>query len=377
MRNLLLFVCSIVGATLFASPKVSGLSVKPIAPLGLAIDYNVSGATNGGYLSVSMTVNGTNCVAKSLTGATNCVDGAHRVYWNMAKDGITLEKADVSVEVKYTAGVGAPYCVIDLSKGSSAESYPVTYFFADSSEEFNTNEYKTTKLVLKRVEAGEFVMGDDQTTPIAADHKVTLTKPFYMGLFEVTQKQWYQVMGENPSYFPGDTNPVECVSYEMIRGNSEGTKWPATNSVDSTSFLGKLRAKTGIDFDLPTEAQWEYTCRAGTKTTYSYGDSANGNYMWYNNGSWNLPREVGTKLPNPWGFYDMHGNVYEWCLDWYADALTYGTDPKGASSGSKRVYRSACASDKAPNCTSSYRDSYDPNFAINLGGGIRLSRTLP
>jgi formylglycine-generating enzyme required for sulfatase activity len=368
MRKLLLLVCSIVGATLFAAPKVTGLSVTPIAPLGLALDYNVSGAENGGYLCVSMSVNGTNCVAKALTGATNCVDGAHRVYWNMAKDGITLEKADISVEVKYVAGVGARYCVIDLSGDSTAESYPVTYFFAEAtepSEAFNTNEYKTAKLVLKRVDAGEFFMGEDQTSPDA--NKVIFTKPFYMGLFEVTQKQWKLVMGENenPSYFPGDTNPVEQVSYDMIRGSSEGANWPKTNSVDATSFLGKLRARTGIDFDLPTEAQWEYTCRAGTTTTYSYDGGANGDYMWYDGNSSNSSHEVGTKKMNPWGFYDMHGNVWEWCLDWYA-----------SSSGSGRVCRGGGFYSGEKYCTSfcwTYFSPSDKDFAI----GFRLYRPLP
>ena len=385
MRRFVLFVCSIIGMTLFAVPKVSGLKVTSIAPMGLALDYNVSGAEKGCYLSVSMTVDGTTYHAKSLTGATNCVDGAHRVYWNMAKDGITVEKADISVEVKYTAGVGARYCVIDLSGDSTAESYPVTYFFAEAtepSEGFNTNEYKTAKLVLKRVDAGSFIMGDDQTTPDALPgHKVTLTKPFYMGLFEVTQKQWELVMGEKPSsYFPADTNPVECVSYDMIRGSSEGSKWPATNSVDATSFLGKLREKTGIDFDLPTEAQWEYTCRAGTNTAYSCGDSANGDYMWYgvDYNSGGTTHEVGTKKMNPWGFYDMHGNVGEWCLDWYVNrSLQYGEDPKGLSSGEGRVYRGGNFYSSETYCTSFFRNYESPSTRDNSAIGFRLSSPLP
>jgi formylglycine-generating enzyme required for sulfatase activity len=387
VRRFLLFVCSIIGMTVFAVPKVSGLRVTSIAPLGLALDYTVSGTTDDGkgcYLSVSMTVDGTTYVAESLTGATNCLDGAHRVYWNMAKDGITVEKADISVEVKYTAGVGARYCVVDLAGGSTAESYPVTYCFAEDvepSEGFNTNEYKAAKLVLKRVDAGEFVMGDDQVTPDALkNHKVTLTKPFYMGLFEVTQKQWELVMGEKPSYFQGDTNPVECVSYDMIRGSSEGARWPATNSVDATSFLGKLREKTGIDFDLPTEAQWEYTCRAGTNTAYSCGDSANGDYMWYgvDYASGGTTHEVGTKKMNPWGFYDMHGNVWEWCLDWYVDrSLPYGEDPKGLSSGSGRVCRGGGFQSSESYCTSYFRNYFDPSTSDYFEIGFRLYRPLP
>ena len=367
MRKLLLFVCSIVGVTLFAAPKISDLKVTSIAPMGLAIDYTVSGATNGCYLSVSMTGNGTNYVAKTLTGATNCVDGAHRVYWNMAKDEITSVGADISVKVKYAVGVGALYCVIDLAGGSTAASYPVTYLNAEPSGGFNTTEYKTTKLVLKRVDPGKFKMGNSTD--------VTLTKAFYMGLYEVTQKQWVLVKGSNPSWFSGETKPVENVSYNDIRGSSEGAKWPATNSVDATSFLGKLRAKTGIDFDLPTEAQWEYTCRAGTTTTYSFVDSAAGDYMWFLNNSSGLTHEVGTKKANPWGFYDMHGNVFEWCLDWDASLLG-GEDPKGSSSGLYRMNRGGSCLHRASSCTSSCRVSHRPDQTDN-GRGFRLSRTLP
>ena len=381
MRRLLLFVCSIIGAALFATPVIRDLKVTPVEPLGLAIDYNISGATEddaGRYrLKMSVFVYGKNYLAKTLTGATNCVNGAHRVYWNMAKDGITLGEADLDVTVTYKEE--PLYCVIDLSKGSSAVSYPVIYLNAPPDGGFNTTEYKTTKLVLKRVDPGTFTMGhsdEDDNQP----HTVTLTKPFYMGLYEVTQKQWEFVMGSNPcsstSYGKGNAYPVHYVSYNMIRGSSEGAKWPAANSVDSTSFLGKLRAKTGIDFDLPTEAQWEYTCRAGTTTTYSYGDSANGNYMWYADNSSSKTHEVGTKKANPWGFYDMHGNVWEWCLDWYNSSLSGGEDPVGSSSGSRRVLRGGSWFIDASRCTSSSLGYNYPSIDNN-DHGFRLSRTLP
>jgi formylglycine-generating enzyme required for sulfatase activity len=379
MRRLLLFACAIIGVTLFAAPEVSDLKVTPIEPIGLAIDYTVSGATDDGkgcYLSVSMSVDGTTYVAKSLTGATNCVNGAHRVYWNVAKDGITLGEADLDVTVNYDIPL---YCVIDLTKGSSAASYPVIYLNAPPSSGFNTTEYKTTKLVLKRVDAGTFTMGDSDESD-NQPHTVTLTKPFYMGLYEVTQKQWELVMGSNPcsstSYGKGDAYPVHYVSYNDIRGSSEGAKWPTTNSVDATSFLGKLRARTGLDFDLPTEAQWEYTCRAGTTTTYSHDDSEKGNYMWYWDNSSDGTKVVGTKKANPWGFYDMHGNVWEWCLDWYNSSLSGGEDPVGSSSGSGRVERGGSWGDNASSCTSSSRDYYGPSY-YDIIFGFRLSRTLP
>ena len=161
----------------------------------------------------------------------------------------------------------------------------------------------------------------------------------------------------------------------MIRGSSAGAGWPSSSAVDASSFLGKLRARTGLDFDLPTEAQWEYACRAGTTTTYSYGDSANRSYMWYSSNSSSKSHEVGTKSPNPWGLYDMHGNVWEWCLDWYASSLTGGTDPKGSSSGSCRVIRGGGWSYDAYNCTSSSRNYCDPSGKGSIYG-FRLVRTL-
>lgn len=356
----------------FAVPTVSDLKVTPVAPWGLALEYTVSGAVAGDAdmpLMVMAASDGKVYTAKNLTGDTAWSNGAHRIYWNMAKDGITAEVENGSVTVSYWL----KYCVIDLSAGAKAASYPVAYLNAEPSGGFNETAYKTTKLVLKCLPAGTFIMGENQADE---SHRVTLTKPFYMGLFEVTQKQWSLVMGGNPSNFKGDARPVEKVSYNMIRGSSEGAKWPASNAVDASSFLGRLRARTGIDFDLPTEAQWEYVCRAGTTTTYSYGDTANGDYMWYSYNSGSQTHEVGTKKPNPWGFYDLHGNVWEWCLD-EIGALAYGTDPKGGSSSfSSRMERGGGWDHSAYYCTSSTRYGYDPSSEIHYDG-FRLVRILP
>ena len=354
----------------FAVPTVSDLKVTPIAPWGLALEYTVSGAVAGDAdmpLMVTAASDGKVYTAKSLTGDTAWSNGAHRVAWNMAKDGITATVANGTVSV---VSYCPRYCVIDLSGGANATNYPVSYLDAEPSGGFNTLEYKTTKLVLKRVAAGTYIMGIYQTNEA---HRVTLSKPFYMGLFEVTQKQWSLVKGSNPSNFEGDARPVAEVSYNMIRGSSEGAKWPASNAVDASSFLGKLRTRTGLVFDLPTEAQWEYVCRAGTTTIYSYGDTENRDYMWCSSGyssSSYLPCEVGTKKPNPWGFYDLHGNVWEWCLDWYGDRylLSYGTDPNGSSSGSCRVYRGGGCNSGAIYCTSSDRNYYGPSHGSDYLG---------
>ena len=181
-------------------------------------------------------------------------------------------------------------------------------------------------------------------------------------------------MGTNPSKFSGDTLPVEQVSYNAIRGSSNGAKWPSSSAVDSSSFMGKLRSRTGLDFDLPTEAQWEFACRAGTTTTYSYGNSANGNYMWYADNSSLKTHPVGSKNANPWGLYDMHGHECEWCLDWHG-TLVYGTDPKGPYSGSSRMARGGALNNMDTACTSSIRFNYDPSVTGKTIG-FRLVRTL-
>lgn len=276
------------------------------------------------------------------------------------------------------------YCVIDLSAGANASSYPVTYIpkapEGTFSGGYGQDTYRTTKLVLKRIEAGSFIMGDDQTDE---KHRVTLTKPFYIGLFEVTEKQFLLVMGGDDISSFYYTQPVEA-SYNSIRGASKGAKWPESNSVDSSSFLGKLRARTGLDFDLPTEAQWEYACRAGTTTKYSYGNDSDGKYMWYDANAIDKirdvgrKRDVGKKRPNAWGLYDMHGNVYEWCLDWFMWWLPYGTDPQGFETSCKypgeRVRRGGAWFVPFKYCTSDHRHCLNPNEKKNTG--FRLALTV-
>ena len=391
MKKLVLLFSAALALSAFAAPTISDLKVTPIEPLGLAIDYTVSDATTNDFirsLEVSFTTNGVAVVAKSLIGETACVNGSHRVYWNVAKDGISLDATNVSVKVAYNHVPleGAQYCVIDLSGGPNAKSYPVFYLETPPDGGFNVPEYKTNKLVLRHAE-------DESTVRIVRwlghtnesdnqPHAVTLTQLFYLGLFEVTQKQWELVMGTNPSSFTTDgaMKPVDGVTYDMIRGSKEGSSWPTTNSVDATSFLGKLRARTGLDFDLPTEAQWECMCRAGSLSVYSYGDSVDGSYMWYAVNSKSMTHEVGTRKPNKQGFYDMEGNVWEWCLDGYEATLTTGTDPKGATSAAGgRVGRGGCWGNGAAACTASSRNNWNPSTNRYYSGtsGFRLARTLP
>ena len=377
-------VATITSYTAVAAPTITSVTAQQRYPWNGKVDisYTVTGdiAAEAKQKAVltSLKVTAQDKVANKtytatkLSGDMALTAGTHKFVWDMNAEGLTFNSSNVVFNVSCET-TPATYCVIDLSAGANATSYPVTYLAEPPSGGFNVEAYKTTKLVLRRIEAGTFIMGEDQNDE---SHRVTLIKPFFCGLFEVTQKQYTLIMGSNPSNFSGDTLPVEKVSYNnMIRGSSNGANWPLSSAVDSSSFMGKLRARTGLDFDLPTEAQWEYACRAGTTTTYSYGNSANGNYMWYADNSSSQTHPVGSKSANPWGLYDMHGNVYEWCLDWHGN-LAYGTDPKGSSSGSHRVARGGSWFSNADRCTSSFRGFYTPSYE-SYGYGFRLVRPLP
>lgn len=195
---------------------------------------------------------------------------------------------------------------------------------------FSINLGDGAKMEMALIPSGEFQMGspeaewgrDSDEGPI---HRVRITRPFYLGVYEVTQQQYEQVMGSNPSYLKGATLPVEQVSW-----------------TEALEFCRRLSAKEGREYRLPTEAQWEYACRAGATTRYWFGDSDPllAQYAWYDSNSERSTHPVGEKSPNAFGLYDMHGSVCEWCADWHAFYPNSPVDdPTGATSGLRRVYR--------------------------------------
>ena len=332
------------------------MTVTTTSDATLALDFVVSGATDyaADYLICVTATNGeTVTKATTLSGATNCVNGAHRVYWDIKTDNYTHDaNATIAITFKPIA-----YYVIDLAEGTKkGATYPVTCYTEEVEGGFNKDEYKTSKLVLKRVEAGLFEMG-------TTSNLVAITKAFYMGLFEVTQKQWNLVTGTN--HIDGVTEyvsqasltdkvPEIDVSYEEVRGSGM--------EIDEGSFLDLLRKRSGINFDLPTEAQWEYTYRAGTTSTYYWGDEADLKYLWCKDNSLNADKtsfslhNVGTTITNAWGFYDMAGSISEICADYYADPMTtIGIDPTGPTEGTAHVHRNGGIFSEASGCTATTR----------------------
>ncbi|MEW6238721.1 MAG: formylglycine-generating enzyme family protein [Candidatus Omnitrophota bacterium] len=262
-------------------------------------------------------------------------------------------------------------CGQDLP-GRSGDYFKAAVTAYDSSENITINipglpsGAKPLEIVL--IPAGTFTMGSPNGEPgrntnEGPQHQVTITKPFYMGKYEVTQAQWQAVMGANPSNFKGNNLPVENVSWD-----------------DCQNFLYYINKLGQGTFRLPTEAEWEYACRAGTTTRFYWGDDPSytqiKDYAWYDgNNSPSGTKEVGLKLPNAFGLYDMSGNVWEWCQDWYGSYSSASQiDPAGANSGLNRVLRGGFWEINAWSCRSAHRYNETPDV-WHIFFGFRLVRT--
>ena len=300
---------------------------------GDADKYNVTvrGSSDGGrnYRLPMKTVSGD--VGKDVRPGSN-----KKIIWNALKDAGELEGDEFVFEVEAVSGPGKSF----------------------------TN---TIGMKFMLIPAGSFMTGSPSSEPKRdsdeRQHKVTLTKGFYMGVTEVTQGQWKNIMGSNPSYFKWDNLPVEQVSWNDCQG-----------------FIRKLNRQEGTDkYRLPTEAEWEYACRAGTTTPFYTGNCISTDQANYD-GNYPMPGcskgkyrkktiDVASFSPNAWGLYDMHGNVWEWCQDWKGDYPSgYVTDPEGPSSGSARVLRGGSWGSGARNLRSANRRRDDPGSGYgNVG----------
>ena len=251
-----------------------------------------------------------------------------------------------------------------------------TYWGEDRKGAWATLMYKEVEYRFRIIFEGQFLMGSSEDEPerrsSETQHLVRLTKDYWMAETAVTQELYIAVLGANPSRFKGEKRPVENVSWE-----------------DAKTFIEKLNTETGYEFRLPTEAEWEYACRAETTTPFSFGEnitSEQANFRGtepYNNGPESEYRqetvEVAALPSNPWGLYEMHGNVWEWCEDWHGDYESSDIensikDPTGPDAGESRVLRGGSWSDLGRNCRSAVRSHVAPdvryyNFGFRLVSG--------
>ena len=332
-----------------AAPVVSDVKARQRYPWNgmVDIDYTITGDASGcvAEIKVEDLQNSKTYMPSKFLSTIPTTEGRHRVTWSTEAEGVTIISSNVAVTVSLVTSDSSEeknlYCVIDLSGGPTAMSYPVTTVAAVSNVVWS-EEYKTTKLVLRRLDPGGLPGSD-----------CVITKGFYIGVFEITRQQWYLVMGKQPDQASDKNPPAETVrdfpvvwaKFSEIRGEEYGNDWPSSSRVDAESFMGRLRTRTGLMLDLPTEAQWEFACRAGTSSSFNNGGSTEvdltqlGRYSGNKSdgrGGGQGVTSVGSYLANGWGLYDMHGNVWEICLDWYAEnTVLSGNDPTGPASGSQ------------------------------------------
>jgi len=252
--------------------------------------------------------------------------------------------------------------VVDFGEGVKLEMVLVPAgkfkmgFTKEELSELKVEIQEDFKKFIKR-ELGEVEIGvvDFKMSFQGKQHEVTLTKPFYMGKHEVTQEQYEAVMGKNPSTTKGAKLPVTDVSWYHCQ-----------------EFIEKLNKKTDGGYRLPTEAEWEYACRAGTTTAYSFGDKMTPKDA-HHNSKIGKPVAVGSYKPNAFGLYDMHGNVWEWCEDWHGEYPFAVTDPKGPATGERRVLRGGSFVSSVSDARSSYRTINSPAYRC-FYSGFRLAR---
>ncbi len=324
----------------------------------LTIRYSPSIAT---VLVDNKMINGSNGVAQ-----TTLPVGQHSyiVFCNgyESEEGMVKLKASAPSNLQITLTKEATATQQSTVAQPTIAQQPIVQPTVTNSDNISIPIKDGISIEMVRVEAGTFTMGatPEMENPLYEEkpaHQVTLTNDYYIGKYEVTQALWKAVMGNNPSNFKGDNLPVEQVSWD-----------------DCQEFLSKLNSITGKTFRLPTEAEWEYAARGGNKSRgYQYSGSNNlSDVAWNINNSGSKTHAVGSKQANELGIYDMTGNVWEWCQDWYGKySSSSKTNPTGANRGSKRVARGGSWIFNLLACRSSYRGYGSPDNRLNYVG-LRL-----
>ena len=375
-RGLAVAGMAVATSLCMAEPSVTVLAFnQDAASRRVTVEYRLEGGP--AVVTVEILTNGVPVQAGSFVCPTTrdlsvpvnrlVQNGDYRLYWQPTVQwpGHALAAGQVSVRLSaWTDDNPPPYMGIDLTAKSN-----IVYYAGRESVEGGeqARRWKTDWMLFRRVPAkgAEWYYGSSgpatHNQQAGTKHYVKFTEDYYAGVYEVTQAQWSNVYvnakisgiatSAKPSILKtGDDlplRPVENISVAAVRGLvDDEIDWPTTGHKvrdAPKSFLGCLRKYCGVDVDLPTEAQWEYACRAGTGTKYCCGDTMDNRYAW-TTANCTEPQPVGTTLPNAWGLYDFHGNVYEPCLDWM-DTVNYdypeddNTDPQGPATGSSRCLR--------------------------------------
>ena len=385
-------------------PQITRLAVSQDRKRRVNVSYHLDEAA---YVTMDVLTNGVSIGGANIqlvTGDCNRLvpAGDHRIRWDARGSWPDQfhDGGNATIRLKaWAADVPPPVLDIDLV-GKAAFYYPSVEFLPGGG--LANDIYRTTHLVMRKVPAAgaTFTMGsptDENPNRLASEvqHLVSFTNDYYLAIYETTRRQFallgcsvHATYGEQEPPYAGDDPdqaPIGRILYDNLRGSvSGGIDWPATGS-NVGGYLATIREATGLALDIPTEAQWEFACRAGTATAMyngkpnaeTWGNPDCNDIAWFTGTSEQKPHAVGGKQPNAWGFYDMYGNVREWCLDWYA---TYPDsqviDPDGPASGTERVIRSSYYWDGSRGMRSAYRTSQAPGTA-DTTYGFRLCLPLP
>ena len=370
-----------------ADPQVTTINVVQDSSRVVRISYTLD---EPAYVTMDILTNHVSIGGQNIQNVIGDVNklvpaGDHTIAWYARRSWPDRRFDDPIVSVQLTASAADnPPDIMDIDLETKVVSYYASIDFLPDGALAN-DKYRTTHLVMKKVHAAgqTFTMGspsDESSHRSYEDpHLVTLTKDYYLAIYETTRRQFalcgcQERQDVSWSIF-GTDDPNQCpvgwITYNNLRGSAPTIDWPSTGSTVG-GYLATIRSATGLALDLPTEAQWEFACRAGTTTAlysgkgnpdeFSNSDVAELAWYYYNSDNGTSVHAVGGKPANPWGFYDMYGNVREWCLDWWGE---YGssqvTDPTGPASGSSwritrggdftkfaKVTRSAARGDSRP-----------------------------
>jgi len=383
----------------------------------VSISYELQEAP--AIVTVDILTNGVSIGEENFTSIRGDVNrlvqpGANKlIFWEADKDwpGYKFRNGEVSVIVKgWDKGRPPNYMVVDLTTDHAEPRYYVSEKALPDGGLANREVYLKDKIVMRRIPAAGVTWKMGSPTTEAArvtdgredQRDITFTNDYFMAIYSVSQGQQVTATGENTAKAEMRTNAtmvVNSTNYNYLRGAvSDGMNWPSTgHAVKPNCLIDKWRAKTGIDFDLPTSAQWEYACRAGSGTAFCRGldmpatDNAIcysmlAPYIWYGstyagNTSGGAIHLIGEKLPNDWGLYDMLGNVYEACLDWFSTSYdaSDNIEPVGASSNAdnRRVYRGGCYYSRASGCRNAIVSSFTVDRNANQGTDMSYRLCCP